>query len=118
MIISCGTKSQYVILLADGSHRCTCNMLVTHGYPCRHFYKILRCSTQAKWHIGLITSRWYKDDIIEKNNDIWLQDSVILCVNPDEYQMSDTNTMHNFDYIKQVRGSEVYNSALREINNT
>ncbi|CAB4406347.1 unnamed protein product [Rhizophagus irregularis] len=45
--------------IVDGSHRCTCNLLITHGYPCRHFYKILRCSTQAKWHIGLIASRWF-----------------------------------------------------------
>ena len=44
VVISCGSKNQYVILIADRSHRCTCNLLVTHGYPCRHFYKVLRCS--------------------------------------------------------------------------
>ena len=57
LVMSGGIKSQYIILVADGSHICTCNLLITHGYPCRHFYKILRCSSQAKWHIGLIASR-------------------------------------------------------------
>jgi hypothetical protein len=54
VVISCGVKSQYVILISDGSHRCTCNLIITHGYPCRHFYKILRTSSKAKWHIGLV----------------------------------------------------------------
>ncbi|CAG8829603.1 18319_t:CDS:2, partial [Gigaspora margarita] len=31
VVISCGIKNNYVILLADGSHRCTCNMIITHG---------------------------------------------------------------------------------------
>ena len=48
LVMSGGIKSQYIILVADGSHICTCNLLITHGYPCRHFYKILRCSSQAK----------------------------------------------------------------------
>ncbi|CAB5327135.1 unnamed protein product [Rhizophagus irregularis] len=64
IVVSCGLKNQYVVLLSDGSHRCTCNLLITHGYPCRHFYKILRTSPNAKWHVGLISSRWYKDDKI------------------------------------------------------
>ena len=54
IVISCGAKSQYVILISDGSHRYTCNLLITHGYPCRHFYKILRTSLNVKWHIGLV----------------------------------------------------------------
>ena len=57
IIISCGTKSHYVILISDGSHRCTCNLLITHGYPCRHFYKVLRISPNAKWHIGLVHNK-------------------------------------------------------------
>lgn len=54
IVVSCGLKNQYVVLLSDGSHRCTCNLLITHGYPCRHFYKILRTSPNAKWHVGLV----------------------------------------------------------------
>ncbi|CAG8787577.1 17105_t:CDS:1, partial [Racocetra fulgida] len=61
-VISCGTKKQFIVLLTDGSHRCTCNLLITHEYPCQHFYKVLRSSSQARWHIGLVASRWYKDN--------------------------------------------------------
>ncbi|CAG8742734.1 8390_t:CDS:2, partial [Funneliformis caledonium] len=115
LVISCGTKSHYIILLEDGSHRCTCNLLITHGYPCRHFYKILRSSTHAKWHIGLIASRWYKDDIIDRNINIWQQLPITLCVNSDQEQGND---QFKFDYMKQIRGGEFYNQNLREINST
>jgi hypothetical protein len=93
-------------------------MIVTHEYPCRHFYKILRSSTQAKWHIGLIVSRWYKDDIIEGNVDIWQQAPISLCVESDQYQSNDEHITYKFDYIKQIRGAEVYNSTLQKINTT
>lgn len=33
VIISGGVISHYLILISDGSHRCTCNLLVSHGYP-------------------------------------------------------------------------------------
>ncbi|GBC25428.2 hypothetical protein GLOIN_2v1776592 [Rhizophagus irregularis DAOM 181602=DAOM 197198] len=55
------TKSHFVILMADGSHSCTCNLLISFGIPCRHFYKVLRKSLQAKFHISLINRRWYQD---------------------------------------------------------
>ncbi|CAB4491804.1 unnamed protein product [Rhizophagus irregularis] len=48
------TKSHFVILMADGSHSCTCNLLISFAIPCRHFYKVLRKSSQAKFHISLI----------------------------------------------------------------
>ncbi|CAG8508064.1 6493_t:CDS:2, partial [Dentiscutata heterogama] len=32
VVISCGSKNNYVILLADGSHRCIYNMIITHGF--------------------------------------------------------------------------------------
>lgn len=117
MVISCEIKIHYVILLVDGSHHCTCtNLLIIHEYLCHHFYKILRCSTQAKWHIGLIASRWYKDDIIDGNNDIWQQSPITLCINSNQEQNNDQYLVYKFDYIKQIRGAEFYNQNLREIN--
>ena len=115
LVISCGTKTHYIILLKDGSHRCTCNLLITHGYPCHHFYKILWNLTQAKWHIGLIALHWYKDDIIDKNVDIWQQLPITLCVNSEQEQGND---QFKFDYMKHIRGGEFYNQDLKEINNT
>ncbi|RIB08601.1 hypothetical protein C2G38_2270667 [Gigaspora rosea] len=116
LVLFCGTKTQYVILMTDGSHICTCNLLITHGYPCRHFYKILHCSFQAKWHIGLIARRWYKDNVIKETpNKIWEQSSISLCTN--EIQNED-NHIIEFRYLKEICESDVYTPVLQEINST
>ncbi|GBC04594.1 hypothetical protein RclHR1_05770002 [Rhizophagus clarus] len=59
-----GSKScNYIALLKDGSHLCTCLYIISRGLVCRHFFKILRASNNAKFNIALIASRWHKDDI-------------------------------------------------------
>lgn len=40
-------------------------MNITHGYPCRHFYRIMTLTPIARFHIGLINRRWYKDTLQE-----------------------------------------------------
>jgi hypothetical protein len=55
---------QYVILLNNGEHLCTCFMLITHGIVCRHFFKVFVESSKARFHLTLIPSRWYKDEYI------------------------------------------------------
>ena len=52
---------QHVILLANGSHLCTCLMLINKGIICSHFIKVLTKSTAAFFNISLIPSRWYGD---------------------------------------------------------
>jgi hypothetical protein len=39
LVMFCETKTHYIILLEDGSHHCTCNLLITHGYSCRYFIR-------------------------------------------------------------------------------
>ncbi|CAG8794500.1 12702_t:CDS:2, partial [Gigaspora margarita] len=117
VVISCGVKINYIILLSDGSHRCICNIIITHGYPYRHFYKVLHCSVQAKWHIGLIAAHWYKDNFTN-DNDIWQQSPITLCINSDQYQSIIKHPIYKFDYIKQIRGAEVYSLLLQEVNST
>ncbi|UZO14690.1 uncharacterized protein OCT59_006140 [Rhizophagus irregularis] len=90
IVVSCGLKNQYVVLLSDGSHRCTCNLLITHEYPCRHFYKILRTSPNAKWHVGICSS---------------------------EDNATNNTTNFNLGHITKIRGSELYTPILQELNN-
>ncbi|RHZ87487.1 hypothetical protein Glove_34g129 [Diversispora epigaea] len=107
---------RYIILISDGSHQCTCNLLITHGYPCRHFYKILQTSPNAKWHIGLISNRWYKDDkIIYDLNTILQQAPISLC----NINNLDNNFKNIFslEHIKKVRGGEIFTPKLQELNN-
>ncbi|CAG8850703.1 12644_t:CDS:1, partial [Racocetra persica] len=81
LTFSCNMKSQFVILILDDSHRCTCNMLVIYGYPCYHFYKILRTSPCTQWHIGLILKWWYRDNKIDNDQDFLIQHNPIsLCI--------------------------------------
>ncbi|GES84413.1 hypothetical protein GLOIN_2v1472538 [Rhizophagus clarus] len=60
---------QYVILLQDGSHICTCLMLINKGIICRHFIKILTKSASAFFNISLIPSRWYNDQTAQLSGD-------------------------------------------------
>ncbi|CAG8483465.1 11619_t:CDS:2, partial [Dentiscutata erythropus] len=79
LTFSCSTKFQFVILISDGSHRYTCNMLVTHSYPCRHFYK---------------------DFLMQYN-------PISLCVESSSNDYAVANTF-NLEHIKQLRGGELY----------
>ncbi|CAB5363218.1 unnamed protein product [Rhizophagus irregularis] len=79
--------------IVDGSHCCT-----------------------SKWHIVLIASCCYKDEIIDRNNNIWQQSPIILCINLNQEQNNDQYSVYKFDYIKQIHGAEFYNQNSREIN--
>jgi hypothetical protein len=37
------------------------------GYSCRHFYRVMTLSPIARFHIGLINRRWYKESLQERN---------------------------------------------------
>src|ERR1044072_3877457 len=60
----CGQKSepQYVILLDDSSYLCTCLWLINRGIVCRHFFRVMSYSVNAKFHISLIPQRWYNNN--------------------------------------------------------
>lgn len=39
----------------------------TLGFLCRHFYRVMTLTSTARFHIGLINKRWYKEILQEKN---------------------------------------------------
>jgi hypothetical protein len=53
--------SHFVYILSDGTFLCTCMLQKSHGYPCRHFYRIMTLTPTARFHIGLVSRHWYKD---------------------------------------------------------
>ena len=97
----------------DGSHLCTCNLLIYFGIPCRHFYKVLRKSPQAKFHITLINQRWYKDTKLNMTDDDYALLDVVSLVKNDYTEVA-LNEI-NFKYINQVRGEQVYTERLQSI---
>ncbi|GET02992.1 hypothetical protein GLOIN_2v1846325 [Rhizophagus clarus] len=81
-----GSKScNYIAVLKDESHLCTCLYIISRGLVDRHFFRILRASNNAKFNMALIASRWYKDDI---SNNIEISNNSNAC---------------NFSYIQQIR---------------
>ncbi|CAG8722025.1 258_t:CDS:2, partial [Funneliformis caledonium] len=107
------TKSHFVILMIDGNHFCTCNFLISFGVPCRHFYKVLRKSPEAKFHISLINQRWYYDLKLSITDEELALLNVILIVE-DSSEATVYREM-NFNYIHQVRDGQVYTEKLQKI---
>ncbi|RHZ88497.1 hypothetical protein Glove_22g195 [Diversispora epigaea] len=79
---------QYIILLNNGEHLCTCFMLITHGIVCRHFLKVFVESSKAQFHLMLIPSRWYKDEYI--NSDEVYSNEIIISNNNSSYDNNQT----------------------------
>src|ERR1044072_727508 len=65
-----GTKGigHYVILLNEGTHLCTCLLLINKGLVCRHFLRVGMYSRYATFHISIIPNRWYLDTKIHLDN--------------------------------------------------
>ncbi|EXX57730.1 hypothetical protein RirG_204430 [Rhizophagus irregularis DAOM 197198w] len=58
----------YVILLNDGTHLCTCLLLLNKGLVCRHFFRVGTYSRFTTFHISMIPNRWYLNPNVEPNN--------------------------------------------------
>ncbi|CAG8569445.1 697_t:CDS:2 [Diversispora eburnea] len=53
---------EHIILLDDGTHLCTCLLLVSHGIICRHYFKLMIENSSALFHIMLMLTRWLQDN--------------------------------------------------------
>ncbi|CAB4444945.1 unnamed protein product [Rhizophagus irregularis] len=71
--------SHFIYLLNDNTFLCTCMMFKTHGYPCRHFYRIMTLTPTARFHIGLVNQRWYKEAL--QGTDISDNEFVVISLN-------------------------------------
>src|SRR6266496_836516 len=85
----------YVVLLNDGTHLCTCLLLMNKGLICRHFFRIATYSQSATYHITLISSRWYLEPNI--NPEILLQQmSAFFTINSEENPTANGTFKHLF----------------------
>jgi hypothetical protein len=71
--------SHFIYLLNDNTFLCTCMMFKAHGYPCRHFYRIMTLTPTARFHVGLVNQRWYKDAL--QGTDISNNEFVVISLN-------------------------------------
>ena len=110
------THSQFIILLADGSHLCTCNLLIYYGIPCRHFFKVMRKSPNGRFHITLINQRWYNDTKFGNSNNESGSSSIITLIRDSDPNITlAKNDNFNFNQLQQIRGEQVFTSKLQNI---
>ena len=69
----------YVILLDEETHLCTCLLLINKGLMCRHFFCVGTYSQHARFHISIISSRWYLDTNIQPNDLLQQYPSFLVC---------------------------------------
>ena len=67
---------QHIVLLNDGTHLCTCLLLVSHGIVCRHYFKLMVENSNALFHVMLMPKRWLQDSAWN-NIDLVLKESFI-----------------------------------------
>jgi len=70
------TSYQHIILLNDGTHLCTCLLLVSKGIVCRHYFKLMIENSNALFHLMLMPMRWLKDEVWD-GADLILQEPFI-----------------------------------------
>ena len=86
----------YVVLLNDGTHLCTCLLLINKGLICRHFFCVATYSQTAIFHITLISPRWYLEPNIEQEALIQQLSAIILCSNSEDLPIPNSTFKHLF----------------------
>lgn len=56
------TPKHYIILLKNDAHICSCLSIIQRGIICRHYFQVMLSTSEARFHIRLIPSRWYQKD--------------------------------------------------------
>ena len=62
---------QHIIIFKDGTHLCTCLLLVSHGIICRHYFKLMVENSNALFHVLLMPTRWLQDDVWDHVDEIF-----------------------------------------------
>ncbi|CAB4393698.1 unnamed protein product [Rhizophagus irregularis] len=106
--------TQYVILLQDGSHICTCLMLINKGIICRHFIRILTKSASAFFNISFIPSRWYNDQAAQLSESEIRASPSIQLFNTSQSVPTHSNLNLEYSYPDIVRGGNIFTPELKE----
>ena len=115
-ISSIDKKSQHFIALyGNAGHLCTCLTLINRGLVCRHFFALMLSSSNAKFHIALVSQRWYTDALIMKGNSMQSSEPVISStISNDEFGTFEYVMETDFSYLENIRGCYVFTKEVRE----
>jgi hypothetical protein len=95
-------KDNLVVLFTDGTHICTCMEVITKGIICRHFWRVMLYSNEAKFHISIIPIRWYKDDILVELDDALKESPVLTAI---ETSTESTEVNFTLQSLRRFQGS-------------
>jgi hypothetical protein len=95
-----GTKGigHYVILLNEGTHLCTCLLLVNKGLVCRHFFRVGTYSKYATFHVSIIPNRWYLDTNIQPKDLLQQHPPIPICGTTGEENVIESEKCINFQH--------------------
>ncbi|CAB4468027.1 unnamed protein product [Rhizophagus irregularis] len=54
--------NHHILILNDGSFLYTCFTIINFRIPCRHFFCLMRYTSNAQFAMALINRRWFNDD--------------------------------------------------------
>ncbi|CAB4479910.1 unnamed protein product [Rhizophagus irregularis] len=114
-ISSIDRKSEhFIILYDDAAHLCTCLTLINRGLVCRHFFALMLLSPNAKFHIGLISQRWYADALIMEGNSAFLNEPALSVCSNDKFDTVEYIMQMDFLHLESIRGSYVFTEEVRQ----
>src|SRR5581483_9497743 len=93
----------YVILLDEGTHLCTCLLLINKRLICRHFFHVGTYSQYAKFHISIIPNRWYLDTDFQPNDLLQHHPPVPVCGTAQGENVIETEKNITFQYSFMLR---------------
>ncbi|CAB4390456.1 unnamed protein product [Rhizophagus irregularis] len=107
----------YVVLLNNGTHLCTCLLLMNKGLICHYFFSVATYSQSTIYHITLISVHWYLKPNI--NQEILLQQIpaiTLYSTNNSDENLPITNS--TFNYLFSIRSISCHSNSITKSNKT
>lgn len=104
--------NNFVVILSDRAHLCTCMLLINCGLVCRHFWHIMAIDDTVSFHITMIPRRWYKG---EKMEDLSLDEKPYMTnigsIQHEGYLLCPR--LFPMHQIIKIRGDDIFSSEVR-----
>jgi hypothetical protein len=94
---------QHIIILNDGTHLCTCLLLVSHGIICRHYFKLMVENQNALFHIMLMPARWLQDNAWENIESIYNEPFINACAHKSQNENMQEFIPRHYNNVQEVQ---------------
>jgi hypothetical protein len=113
-VFSLDQKSKHFIVLYDeAAHLCTCLTLINRGIVCRHFFATMLSSMTAKFHIALVSQRWYTETSMTTVSSTLKNEPAIAAVSNKEVGMFEYDMeVTNFTFLENLRGQHIFTKEI------